>query len=266
MDQERKTEQTLRPRRRLTAPMLVVLAVVGSPRVVHGQDTARFDVDRALFLVATKGSDGKWAVHAGAAVEPARPAVDPLGRLDFSGQRAALEEELEAKYPKPPKRLDTDPTTSAVVLLDIDLKGTWGNSEVNGAALIADSGGPIRAAALNRDVVMFHSLPPGHYSLRFIRVDVYKGGDVRPRNTVALHTPPSLEIQVTVAQGGAHYLGTVVVKGKANVLGDKLPDYELTYDVGREIAAWSTFRKKYADTPWAALADGRIVALRSASR
>lgn len=229
---------------------------------VYFQDSLR----RAFpFFVVSPESVGRDSAAAG--IGAARSVVDPLGQLgDFSAQRAALEEELEASYPKPPKRLDADPTASAVLLVDIDLKGTWGNSEVNGAALVADSGGPIRARSLNRDLVMFHGLSPGSYSLRFIRVDIYKGGDLRPRNTVAVHTPASLEIQVTVAQGGAHYLGTVVVKGKANLLGDKLPDYELTYDVGREIAAWSTFRKKYADTPWAALADGRIVALRSTSR
>lgn len=355
--------------RRIPPIPLSCLLLCCDLNVAHGQNTSALEIDRALFIVATKGTDGKWAAwegdrvplrprdacygwrlhvsanaptelawrdefrlpgkpgqdstrlvtrkqekpqngwigntwcvtkgdpagthmirvyiqdslrrefpflvvsqegvgrDTGAAVEPAGPVVDPLGQLgDFSAQRAALEEELEANYPKPPKRLDADPTASAVLLVDIDLKGTWGNSEVNGAALVADSGGPIRARSLNRDLVMFHGLSPGSYSLRFIRVDIYKGGDLRPRNTVAVHTPASLEIQVTVAQGGAHYLGTVVVKGKANLLGDKLPDYELTYDVGREIAAWSTFRKKYADTPWAALADGRIVALRSTSR
>lgn len=248
---------------------------IGNTWCVTGGDPAGTHVIRVFiqdslrreFPFFVVSQEGVSRDSAAAAVEPARPVVDPLGQLgDFSALRAALEEELEATYPKPPKRLDADPTASAVLLVDIDLKGTWGNSEVNGAALVADSGGPIRARSLNRDLVMFHGLSPGSYSLRFIRVDIYKGGDLRPRNTVAVHTPASLEIQVTVAQGGAHYLGTVVVKGKANLLGDKLPDYELTYDVGREIAAWSTFRKKYADTPWAALADGRIVALRSTSR
>ena len=362
----------LRPRRGPTGPMLfVLLAIVGAPRFVHGQETARFDIDRALFIVATKGLHGKWTARetdrvplrprdacygwrlhvsgnplselawraeftlpaipgkdptllvtrkrerpqngwightwcvtkgdpagehvirvyvqdslaraftffvvsqegvaardpAAAPAEHGAPVVDPLSQLgDFSAQRASLEDELEATYPKPPKRLDTDPTTFAVLLLDLDLKGTFSNSEVNGAAVVADSGGPIRAAPLNGDVVMFHSLPPGTYSLRFIRVDVYKGGDLRPRETVALRTPPSFEIRVTVAQGGVHYLGTVVVKGKANVLGDKPPEYEVVYDASREISAWSAFRKKYADTPWAALAEGRILALRSPSR
>lgn len=229
---------------------------------VYIQDSLRREFP--FFVVSQEGVSRDSAA---AAVEPARPVVDPLGQLgDFSALRAAVEHELEANYPKPPKRLDTDPATSAVLLLDIDLKGTWGNSEVNGAVVIADSGGPIRAASLNRDVVMFHSLPPGNYSLAFIRVDIYKGGDLNPRNTVALHTPPSLVIKVTVAQNGVHYLGTVVVKGKANVFGDKPPDYEFAYDGKREIAAWSAFRKKYADTAWAALADGRIVALRSPAR
>jgi hypothetical protein len=218
-----------------------------------------------FFVVSQEGVAARDP--AAAAVGHDAAVVDPLSQLgDFSAQRASLEVELEANYPKPPKRLDTDPATSAVLLLDIDLKGTFGNSEVNGAAVVADSSGPIRAAPLNGDVVMFHNLPPGNYSLRFIRVDVYKGGDLRPRTTVALHTPPSLEIRVAVAQGGVHYLGTVVVKGKANVLGDKPPEYEFVYHASREISAWSAFRKKYADTPWAALADGRILALRSPSR
>ncbi len=349
---------------------IALLVVVVTPAFVHGQSTAGLEIDRALFIAATKSPNGKWSVQetdrvplrprdacygwrlhvsgnsmselawrdeftlpatpgkdptllvtrkrerpqngwigntwcvtkgdpAGehmirvyvkdsltrtftfyvvsqegvAAQDPALAGVvhdaslvDPLGKLgDFSAQRASLEEELEANYPKPPNRLDTDPTTAAVLLLDIDLKGSLGNSEVKGAAVVTDASGPIRAAPMNGDLVMFHTLQPGSYSLRFLRVDVYSGGDPRPRKT-ALHTPPSLEINVTVSQSGIHYLGTVVVKGKVNLLGDKPPEYQLTYDAKREIAAWSAFRKKYPDTPWAVLADGRILALRSSSR
>ena len=386
VDQGPRTEQTPKSSTRLAIAQIVILfgvagaivrgaifigAMIVSPGLLHGQDIAGLEIDRAFFIVATKGPEGKWTARetdrvplrpqdacygwrlhfswnspselawrdeftlpaipgkdptllvtrrrekpqngwigntwcvtrgdpAGEHVikvfvqdslaraftffvvsqegvagrDPAAAAaghdaqvVDPLSQLgDFTAQRASLEDELEANYPKPPKRLDTDPTTSAVLLLDIDLTGTFGNSEVNGAAVVADSSGPIRAAPLDGDVVMFHNLPPGSYSLRFIRVDVYKAGDLRPRKTVALHTPPSVEIRVTVAQGGVHYLGSVVVKGKANILGDKPPEYQLTYDAKRETAAWSAFRKKYAATPWAALADGRILALRSPSR
>src|SRR5213083_2595820 len=238
--------------------LLAVLVVVAFPRFSRGQGAASLEIDRALFMVATKGPDGKWAVRetdrvplrprdacygwrlhfsnnppgevawkaeftlpaqpgknstplltkksekplggwigdgwcvnkgapAGEHVikvyvrdglarvftfhvvapedfvgqEPAGgggvPPVDPLGQLgDFSAQRAALDAELEAKYPKPPKALDTDPTKASVLLLDIDLKGNLGR--VNGAALMPrDSGvGPIRAAPMKGDLVMFN--------------------------------------------------------------------------------------------------------------
>ena len=185
---------------------------------------------------------------------------------EVSTQQASLEAELEATYPKPPKKLDTDPTMSSVLLLDIDLKGTLGNSEVSGAAVVTDGSGPIRAAPIKGDLVMFHTLHPGTYSLRFIRVDVYIGGDLQPRKTLALQKPPTLEINVTVARGGIHYVGTVVMKGKVSLFGDKPPEFQLTYDARRELEAWSAFRKKYADSPWTALADGRILALQSPER
>jgi hypothetical protein len=43
----------------------------------------------------------------------------------------------------------------------------------------------------------------------------------------------------------------------------KAPEFQLTYDARRELAAWSAFRKKYSDSPWTVLADRRITALRA---
>jgi len=340
--------------------LFAALAVVGSPSFSRGQSAASLEIDRALFMVATKGPDGKWAVRETDRVplrprdacygwrlhfsnnapgevawrgeftlpatpgkdptllvtkksekplggwigdgwcvtkgdptgehvikvyvrdslartfrfsvvapedlvgqEPAGgvgvPPVDPLDQLgDFSTRRASLEAELEAKYPKPPKGLDTDPTKAAVLLLDIDIKGGLG--KVDGAALVAldRSAGPIRAAALKGDVVMFHTLEPGNYSLRFIRVENYN-----PWQILALEKPPFIEINVTVPGSGIAYLGTVVVSKKLRLGGSKPPEFQLTYDKGRELQAWSAFKEKYAESPWAALAEQRIGALRS---
>jgi len=344
--------------------LLSVLVIVGAPDFIHAQNGPRLEIDRALFMVATKGPDGKWSVRetdrvplrprdacygwrlhfskntgdevswrsefalpGGPGKEPAllvtnkrekpqggwiggtwcvtkgdpvgehvvkvyvhdslarafpftvmaagdlgapEPAsgaevpVDPLGVLgDFSTQQASLDDELAATYPKPPNGLDVDTTNSAVLLIDFDLKGPLRQSRVKGAALVTDSNGLIRAAPIKDDLVMFHALEPGTYSLRFIRVDIYMGGDLQPRETIALQKPPSIEINVTVARGGIHYVGTVVLKGKVGLVGLKAPEFQLTYDAPRELAAWSAFRKKYSDSPWTVLADRRILALRS---
>jgi hypothetical protein len=346
--------------------LLAVLVFVAFPRFSRGQSAASLEIDRALFMVATKGPDGKWAVretdrvplrpreacygwrlhfsnnapgevawraeftlpanpgktltlletkksekpHGGwvghtwcvtqgdpagehvikvyvrdslarvftfhvvapedlVAQEPAGgggvPPVDPLGQLgDFSSQRAALDAELEAKYPKPPKGLDTDPATASVLLLDIDRKGAL--SKVDGAAVVTrgDGGEPIRAAPMKGDLVMFHTLQPGTYSLRFIRVVNYKGGETQPSEVLVLEKPPFVEIDVTVPGGGVAYLGTVEVsRKKLGLFGFKPPEFQLTYDAKRELEAWLAFKKKYADSPWTTLAEKRIAALKS---
>ena len=332
--------------------LLAALAVVGSPSLGRGQGAASLEIDRALFMVATKGPDGKWAVRETDRVplrprdacyvwrlhfsnnapgevawrgeftlpatpgkdptllvtkksekplggwigdgwcvtkgdptgehvikvyvrdslartfrfsvvapedlvgqEPAGgvgvPPVDPLDQLgDFSTRRASLEAELEALS------VQVDPRR--VLLLDIDIKGGLG--KVDGAALVAldRSAGPIRAATLKGDVVMFHTLEPGNYSLRFIRVENYN-----PWQILALEKPPFIEINVTVPGSGIAYLGTVMVSKKLRLGGSKPPEFQLTYDKGRELQAWSAFKEKYAESPWAALAEQRIVALRS---
>jgi hypothetical protein len=183
--------------------------------------------------------------------EPTPPAP-PVGDPD---------DELEADYPKPPRTLDGDPATSAVLLVDIDLKGAFGQSRVSGVALVTD-GNLIRAAPLKGDLVVFHALASGTYSLRFLRVDVYMGGDLQPRETLVLPTPPTVDLRVTVDQG-VHYLGVVLVKGRRKLTGWNTPEYQLAYDASKEMKAWSAFKDKYADGPWATLADQRIVALRS---
>jgi len=64
--------------------LLAALAVVGSPGVGRGQGAASLDIDRALFMVATKGPDGKWAVRETDRV-PLRPRDACYGwRLHFS--------------------------------------------------------------------------------------------------------------------------------------------------------------------------------------
>ena len=179
---------------------------------------------------------------------PAPPVGDP-------------EDELHADYPKPPRALADDPATSAVLLVDVDLKGAFGQSRVNGVALVMDDS-LIRAAPLKGDLVAFHALQSGTYSVRFLRVDVYMGGDLEPRETLVLATPPTVDLRVTVNQG-VHYLGVVSVKGRRKLTGWNTPEYQLAYDASKEMKAWSAFKDAYADGPWATLADQRIAALRS---
>ena len=166
------------------------------------------------------------------------------------------------KFPKPPKQLNGDPMMSAVLLIDFDLKGELGNSRVDGAALVrVGDREPILAAPIKGDLVMFHALEPGTYALGFIRILVYKGGDLQPEEI--LGQAPTLDINVSVGRGGLYYAGTVVVSRKFRVLGSRPMQFQLVSDSQREIEAWSAFKKKYADSPWAAQADSRIVALRS---
>src|SRR5207245_5271068 len=55
----------LMPARRSSSrvALFAALAVVGSPSFSRGQNAASLEIDRALFMVATKGPDGKWAVR-----------------------------------------------------------------------------------------------------------------------------------------------------------------------------------------------------------
>src|SRR5438876_6578804 len=43
--------------------LFAALALVGSPSFSRGQNAASLEIDRALFMAATKGPDGKWAVR-----------------------------------------------------------------------------------------------------------------------------------------------------------------------------------------------------------
>src|SRR5881628_857245 len=64
--------------------LFATLAVVGSPNVSRGQSAASPEIDRALFMVATKGPDGRWAVRETDRV-PLRPRDACYGwRLRFS--------------------------------------------------------------------------------------------------------------------------------------------------------------------------------------
>src|SRR5207244_350046 len=262
--------------------LFAALAVVGSPSFSRGQNAASLEIDRALFMVATKGPDGKWAVRETDRV-PLRPRDACYGwRLHFSNNAPGEvawrgEFTLPATPGKDPTLLVTkksekplggwigdgwcvtkgDPTGEHVIKVYVrdSLARTFRFSVVAPDR----SAGPIRAATLKGDVVMFHTLEPGNYSLRFIRVENYN-----PWQFLALEKPPFIEINVTVPGSGIAYLGTVMVSKKLRLGGSKPPEFQLTYDKGRELQAWSAFKEKYAESPWAALAEQRIVALRSA--
>src|SRR5213078_4604111 len=64
--------------------LLSVLVIVGAPDFIHAQNGPRLEIDRALFMVATKGPDGKWSVRETDRV-PLRPRDACYGwRLHFS--------------------------------------------------------------------------------------------------------------------------------------------------------------------------------------
>lgn len=176
------------------------------------------------------------------------------GAGDESKSSASLGDELHAKYPKPPKTLEADPAAGTVLLVDFDLKGVLAMNAVDGAAMATDVDGsePIRASALKHRQVMFHTLEPGTYSLKVLRVENYN-------STIVLQRPEDLDINVTVAKGDITFLGTVVVK----LAGTKPPVWQLVHDTKRELEAWKGFKEKYADSPWAALAEKRIQQIQS---
>jgi hypothetical protein len=173
---------------------------------------------------------------------------------DRSAEREVLEGELAVKYPKPPKTLDTDPAVSSVLLVDFDLEGIIRLNGIDGAALVKrdGEGGPIRAGVLKGRLVMFHTLEPGTYSLEFVRLSNYNAN-------LVLQVPSGVEIDVTVDRGQVAYLPVVLTKR----VGPDAPDFRVAHDAHREIEAWAVFKKKYADSPWTALADKRIGSLAS---
>lgn len=181
----------------------------------------------------------------------------PAARADDRySEREVVEDELAAKYPRPPKTLDTDPAVSSVLLVDFHLEGIIRVNGIDGAALVKrdGEGGPIRAAVLKGRLVMFHTLEPGTYSLEFVKLS---NSNVK----LVLQVPSDVEIDVTVARGQVAYLPVVLTKR----FGPDAPDFRVAHDVHREIEAWSAFKKKYADSPWTAVADKRIESLASTS-
>ena len=179
----------------------------------------------------------------------------PAARADDrSAEREGLEDELKVKYPKPPKTLDTDPAVSSVLLVDFDLEGIIRVNGIDGAALLKPNGGggPFRAGVLKGRLVMFHTLEPGTYALEFVRLSNYNAN-------LVLQVPSDDEIEVTVERGQVAYLPVVLTKR----FGPDAPAFRVAHDAHREIEAWSAFKKKYADSPWAALADKRIGSLAS---
>ena len=182
----------------------------------------------------------------------------PTMTMSLSSASASLDDELKTTYPKAPKKLETNPAESSVLLVDLDLHGIIRLNRIDGAALErqGDGGAPIRAGTMKGRLVLFHDIEPGRYSLQFVKMS---NGNV----DVVLQKPPTVQIDVTVAKGDVSYLGTVVVTKK---FGPDQPVLSLAYDSKREMEAWSTFKAKYADSPWSAVADRRIESINSPAK
>jgi hypothetical protein len=91
-------------------------------------------------------------------------------------------------------------------------------------------------------VVLFHDLPSGVYTLRFIVAEAWRVQEI------ALEVPSGSEFTVTVTPGRISYLGTVLVR----------KTIEVVHDVKRERDTWDAFLQKYPQTPWADLARARL--------
>jgi hypothetical protein len=167
---------------------------------------------------------------------------------DVSAETLWPDAELAIKYQRPPKTIDGDPMESSLLLLQFEFKGIIRMNALDGAALVmaGEGGRVIRAGTMKGRLVIFQLSDPGTYSLQFVKVS-------NGNSKILLQKPRAVEMSVTVAKGAVSYLGTVVVT---------MNEMNLMYDAEKEIEAWSTFKQKYAASPWSALAEKRIASLK----
>ena len=160
---------------------------------------------------------------------------------------SACAAELDSEYVSAPKVLAAPGASSGLLLVNFAFRFPLGGYQIVGAAVGATDSIPFttRARALTRHTVLFHDLPPGVHTLRFIVAEAWRV------SKIALEVPSSADFTVTVTPGRINYLGTVLVH----------KTIEVVRDVERERDSWAAFLKKYPQTPWTDLARARLDSL-----
>jgi hypothetical protein len=176
------------------------------------------------------------ALCVGSLVEAGRKSPDPLERA------------LHEKFPEAPTSLDANPESAALILVHTKItKG--GAFKVIGAMLErAEDGTFVRASRFDKNLILFHDLPPGRYALRLIK---FKQTMVGPYTiSVSQEDAPLFDLQA----GRLHYLGVVRVRIKT-VFNSSI---ELEYAPSSELEAWNAFESVYGGSAWSDLVRERL--------
>lgn len=172
----------------------------------------------------------------------------------------ALQERIE------PKRLDSAPETTGLLVVDVDLRHqgslTFGFensvSVDEGTIRLADTRQPVQQRSLKRKLVLFQ-LRPGTYELVSVK------GDFVVNNFTRV-VEPFLVTEVgpiTIAAGQIAYVGKLTATAHSR-LGQ--PGFTYSHkrnpDRAREIDALTTIEQQYKDSPWIPLLRNRLDSLR----
>ena len=162
--------------------------------------------------------------------------------------RDPLKQALYEDFPDPPESLDASPESVALLVLHTRItKG--GGFRITGALLEREDDGTfVRASRFDKNLILFHDLPPGRYALRLIK---FKQVMVGPYTmTVPREAAPVFELHA----GQLRYVGVVRARVKT-VFNSKM---EIDYAPSSEVEAWNAFEQAYPGSAWSELVRQRL--------
>lgn len=185
----------------------------------------------------------------------------------------SVKQEMSGLMANAPKKLDSDPNKTGLLILDCDLEGRKSvgplgyniKANLTSASIIKVDGnrnlinsGTQSSGLFGKsiDVVIFHNLEPGTYQVVVVR------GESRSGNKSTNHrfsTAEAEEFVVDIKPVVPTYLGHVLIKAEK----DK-NSYEWDTSAEQEMTAWEKVQKKYSDSNWYALIAQRIDFLQKA--
>jgi hypothetical protein len=176
---------------------------------------------------------------------------------------------LKETFARPPHALDSDPSTTAVVVVDCFLKhGSWGGGEtllIHGAHL---RGGPDPSADLFEPVlwvkfddmgILFEGLAPGRYRImELVGTTMVYNSNMKQEvsQLVSCNVARAEDLAFEVAPGSLIYFG----RFSAHVHGHEV-DTEWYRDPIRELEVWKAVRSHYSPSRWDVVLDRRIAFL-----
>ena len=180
---------------------------------------------------------------------------------------ATLSNELKSFGAKAPRKLDSSPTETGLVVLDfkVTTKDVWGfkgSANVYTASIqqLADGSevlysGPVYSGGfINPDNfgILFQGLQPGQYKLRTLNAK-----EANPPTEIELNMSEERELEFKVKAGSLLYIGRCACLLKGN-------SYELSCqtDHPRELEVWQTIKKKYTVSKWDTIIDDKIESLK----